>query len=276
MKISVIIPTYKPQVYLWECLDSISKQTFPKEDFEVILILNGCCEPFNSQILQYIRNHSDIQWNYIQTNETGVSNARNIGLNNATGEYITFIDDDDFISPSYLKSLYSLSSKDTMALCYPLSFIDGTVEYRPYYITQDYLKNEQKGVCDYNALKKYFSGPVYKLIHREIIGNRRFDKRFKNGEDTLFMFLISDRFDKVKLADRNAIYYRRLREDGALHKKKSFISIITNCFNLIREYCHIYFNNPQKYRMKFFFTRILGTLHAAFEQLIIQMDGICF
>lgn len=50
MKISVIIPTYKPKAYLWECLDSLVAQTFAKKDFEVLLVLNGCLEPYRSEI----------------------------------------------------------------------------------------------------------------------------------------------------------------------------------------------------------------------------------
>ena len=53
MKISVIIPSYKPQEYLWQCLDSLCSQTFPKEDFELILVLNGCKEPYYEQIKAY-------------------------------------------------------------------------------------------------------------------------------------------------------------------------------------------------------------------------------
>ena len=107
MKVSVIIPTYKPQAYIWECLDSIKNQTFPKEDFEVILVLNGCNEPYYSQIKEYIDNNLvDYNVNFIQTDQGGVSNARNIALDAAKGEYVTFIDDDDYISPKYLEELY--------------------------------------------------------------------------------------------------------------------------------------------------------------------------
>ena len=52
MKISVIIPTYKPQAYLWKCLDSMVAQTFPKEEFEVILVLNGCSEPWKGKVIE--------------------------------------------------------------------------------------------------------------------------------------------------------------------------------------------------------------------------------
>ncbi len=85
MKISVIVPTYKPQAYLWECLDSIHNQTFPKTEFELVLVLNGCCDPYNEQIKDWIKAHSDLQIQYFQTDERGVSNARNIGLNAARG-----------------------------------------------------------------------------------------------------------------------------------------------------------------------------------------------
>ena len=126
MKISVIIPTYKPQDYLWECLNSLVAQTFPKEDFEVILVLNGCCEPWKSNIQQYIdARMQGMNVNYIQTDEGGVSNARNIALDFAKGDYVTFIDDDDLISPTYLEELYEKAAPDTVSLCYPYAFNDG-------------------------------------------------------------------------------------------------------------------------------------------------------
>ena len=102
MKISVIIPTYKPGAYIWECLDSLRNQTLPKEDFELILVLNGCKDPYYSQIQEYIdKNLIGNNVNFIQTDTGGVSNARNIALDVAKGEYITFIDDDDYISASF-------------------------------------------------------------------------------------------------------------------------------------------------------------------------------
>ena len=115
MKISVIIPSYKPQSYILECLDSICGQTFPKSDFEVILVLNGCKEPYDGQLREYISNHPEVQWNFIQTDEGGVSNARNLGLDAAKGEYITFVDDDDYVSGVYLEELYNKAERNTIS-----------------------------------------------------------------------------------------------------------------------------------------------------------------
>ena len=123
MKISVIIPTYKPQAYLWECLGSLCRQTFDKNAFEIILILNGCKEPYYAQIKEYISvNMSGCNVILLQTDTGGVSNARNIGLDIAKGEYITFIDDDDYVSSKYLECLYEKVAIDTVSLCYPYAF----------------------------------------------------------------------------------------------------------------------------------------------------------
>ena len=110
--ISVITPTYKPGSYVWECLDSVYNQTFSGKRYEVIIILNGCNEPYYSQIEEYISSHSDrCAFSLIQTDVPGVSNARNIGIEKSNGTYLTFVDDDDVISENYLEELLNVSDE---------------------------------------------------------------------------------------------------------------------------------------------------------------------
>lgn len=260
MKISVIIPTYKPQNYLWECLDSLTAQTFPKKDFEVVLVLNGCAEPYKSSIGKYIEeNMQGMNVNFIQTDVGGVSNARNIALDNALGEYVTFIDDDDFVSPKYLEGLYLSSTKNTIALSYPFAFKDGAPEEQQlsYKMTRQYETQYQDGEMPYNCARKFFSGPCMKLIPTEFMKNRRFDVNFKNGEDSLFMFYLSDRFSLVRFADKDVCYYRRIRANSA-YTSQTFTYRLKNALRLILAYCKIYFRNPLKYSCLFFLTRIIG------------------
>ena len=122
MKVSVIIPTYKPGDYLWECLKSLNSQDMPSKDFEVILILNGCNEPYVSSIGKWTDEHHFDNLRMIQTDVPGVSNARNIGLRRASGEYICFVDDDDYVSESYLSGLYDVASPECIALAHPVAF----------------------------------------------------------------------------------------------------------------------------------------------------------
>lgn len=262
MKISVIIPTYKPQQYIWECLDSVCGQTFPKHDFEVILVLNGCKDPFEGQIKEYISERPDVQWNYIQTDEGGVSNARNKALDIARGEYITFIDDDDYVSPTYLEELYGKSDDETVAICNSFAFNDDNPErLLTYEMTRAFNAYFPKGRMNSSKVRRFFSGPCMKLINVNFIQGRRFDVRFKNGEDSLFMFLISDRIKYADFTSSNAIYFRRYRENSAVTSKKSKFSVIVNSLKMIKNYSKIYFSNPNRYSLRRYIRSILGAFH---------------
>lgn len=263
MKISVIVPTYNPQAYLFICLDSIFHQTFPKSDYELLLILNGCNEPYNAQINEWLSKHEELQVQYFQTDDAGVSNARNIGIDNAKGEFVAFIDDDDLVSPSYLEELYYKAIPHSVSLCYPYAFNDGDIQRQlPNQITDAY-----DYCCRHNCkrlssmARKFFSGPCMKLIPMSFIQDRRFDVRFKNGEDSLFMFLISDKINSVGLTSKTAVYYRRYRKGSAIGQQRRFKTIVTTQLLIVIEYFKIYFNNLRKYNFFFFFTRVVGAIY---------------
>ena len=267
IKISVIVPTYKPQGYLWECLDSLVKQTFPKKYFEIILVLNGCTEPWKRQIEEFIcQKMLEMNVHLIHTEKGGVSNARNIALDIAAGEYVTFIDDDDFVSQRYLEILYANATSDTISLCYPYAFNDGDVQHQlEYSITSQYDKISALGKQSFTRARKYFSGPYMKLIPMSFIQDRRYDIRFKNGEDSLFMFLISDRFKYVDFTDHSATYYRRYRLNSAIAYNRNKHYVVVNSIKIILTYFKYYFKHPLRYNMLFFATRILATIKSVFK-----------
>ena len=219
-------------------------------------MLNGCKEPYDGQIREYINNHTDVQWDYIQTDQGGVSNARNIALDVAKGEYVAFIDDDDYVSPVYLESLMKVSSSSVIGFAHPIAFnIRGTY---PYVIEDQYRKIEKAGAVNYNDVRKIFQGPAMKLFNKDIIGSRRFDISLKNGEDALYMFLLSNKFHQVRATTEDAIYYRRIREDSAAHSKKKKFYYVRNSSRLLIKYSKIYVCNLRQYSFSFFLTRILG------------------
>lgn len=102
-EISVIVPVYKVEPYLRECVDSILAQTFT--DFELILIDDG--SPDNCGIICDEYAERDNRIIVIHQENGGLSAARNSGLDVAKGEYVTFIDSDDVVSPLYLNHLYN-------------------------------------------------------------------------------------------------------------------------------------------------------------------------
>ena len=131
--ISIIIPTYKPGSYFKECLASIANQCINKDILEIIIILNGPQEPWRDTINLWINECGLTSISkFLLTNESGVSNARNIGIDNANGEYITFIDDDDYISPQYLEELLKVSSPNCVGLSDSIYYIEssGNLDYQ--------------------------------------------------------------------------------------------------------------------------------------------------
>lgn len=263
MKISVIIPTYKPQGYLWECLDSLMNQTLSKQEYEVVLVLNGCTEPWKSQIAEYIKEHlQGMNINFIHTEMSGVSNARNVAIDFAKGDYITFLDDDDYFSSITLQRLSDSARSDVVTIFKPLAFYDGSREFFSYSRTLEYEKNCKAVILPFYKVRKNFGGPVMKLFPRQIIGDRRYNSDFKNGEDSLFMFLISDRMNMVNFASEDAIYYRRIRNDSAVTSSKSFMNVFFNSMRLSREYSRIFFCGFNRYNFWFYITRLLGSVRA--------------
>lgn len=261
MYISVIVPTYKPGNYLFECLNSLLEQTICDLDYEVLIVLNGCEEPWLSNIKKYVTDSGSNIFKLLHTNLPGVSNARNIGLDAAKGDYIMFLDDDDYISATTLVDLKSVIKPHTVAIFKPLAFYEGK-DFFPYSRTYEFENKSKLGLASVNAVRKVFSGPVMKLIPCEIIGNRRYDRRFKVGEDSLYMFLISDRIKGVVFAPDTAIYYRRIRENSATTSSASYKKTALNSLALIREYTRIYFSHPREYDFIFYLTRILGAIKA--------------
>lgn len=259
MKISVIIPSYKPQDYLWDCLGSINNQDISKASYEVIIVLNGCKEPYYGYIHSYItRNMAGSNVNLIQTDQGGVSNARNIGIENAKGEYVTFIDDDDYVSENYLQELYNVAKLGLTPIANLRAFDDGSDELYDIYVTDQFKAVENEEFFKMNRVRSYMSSPVAKLLSRSDIGIRRFDNKFSNGEDSLFIFAISNKIGLMKCTSSDAVYYRRYREGSAISKLNRPVVMLRNAFALSFAFFKIWLSNPFSYNFSFFLTRIVA------------------
>lgn len=258
--ISIIIPTYRPGGYLNECLSSLDTQTLDKSLYEVIIILNGEKDPYYAQIkndLEQFSFHSRL----LYTSISGVSNARNIGLDNVSGDFIGFIDDDDFVSPNYLESLYKLAQMDSShIICSNVQTIDSNGIIGIDYISKSYAKNKDRRTRSIMKKRSFLSSSWCKLIPLQVIGSRRFNVDFSIGEDSLFMALISDRIGDIVLSSEDVVYYRRLRINSASRKKRSRTEMCHNKFRLIKAYMKIYMDGYARYNFLFFLSRIIAVI----------------
>ncbi|MBS6468256.1 MAG: glycosyltransferase family 2 protein [Bacteroides sp.] len=256
IEVSVIIPSYKPGNYIFECLESLLAQTLSKDRFEIIVVLNGCNEPFYSCIRAFIKDTKCLgQIILLQTDVSGVSNARNLGLNEASGNYICFVDDDDVLTPNYIEKLLQVISNDSIAVSNVYSFEESIEAPIKDYLTM--VDNVSNGII---RDRKYLSNACCKLIPKQIIGNRRFNSNFKNGEDALFMFQLSDKIRYINKASLDCIYYRRLRVGSASRRNRSLVRQLYDIIQQQWMYTRFFLSNLKGYSWILYFTRILAVL----------------
>ncbi len=98
--VSIIVPTYNSHKYIRECLDSLLIQTY--NNIEIVVIDDGSID--NTK--EIIKSYKDDRIVFIEKQNTGVSNTRNIGIDIAKGNFISFVDSDDFVDPDYIKKMY--------------------------------------------------------------------------------------------------------------------------------------------------------------------------
>lgn len=256
MRISIIIPSYRPEEYLYECLEAIRNQTLNQNEFETLVVLNGCKEPYFEQIQKYINVHSS-NIRLLQTDVPGVSNARNIGIEAARGEYLTFVDDDDIVSPTYLEDLLEVSSPTCVGCANSFAFVDDASEQIPNFISKAFQKCKSKKFSTFN-FRSFLSPPWCKMIHRNIIGNTRFPTSLKKSEDSVFCLQLTPQIKDMRLAKDSAVYYQRLHNGSAMRTKNSFYSELRQLIQLESVYIKVWRKFPLIYNIPFLLSRMVA------------------
>lgn len=265
-KISVIIPTYAPKDYLWECLDSLENQTLPKEEFEVIVVLNGDRQPYEDMIAHKMNQYT-FYHQLLYSTPKGVSNARNLGMKHAKGSYISFIDDDDWVSENYLENLLANTCPDGIVEANVKVVDEQTMAVSDrHFLNFAYRKYEKNKVSSRFANRSFFSSACCKLIPYDCIGSQQFDPHIKRGEDSIFMYGISWRIKQIHVAEPSCIYYVRRRYNSAGIRK---ISFGTRLFEFLSQSCKftiMYMRHITHNDFLFYTTRIAGTFYNKFIQ----------
>lgn len=181
-KISVIVPVYKAEQYLHRCVDSILSQSYT--DFELILVDDGSPDKSGKICDEYAV--KDIRVKVIHKENGGVSIARNVGIEHANGEWITFIDSDDYIEQGFL-SIPEDSVEDMLIQNYTILRKDGPTEVKfehgviPFANLKNFINNK--------VVDLIFRVPWAKFFKRRIItsNNILFTDGVRIGEDTIFV-----------------------------------------------------------------------------------------
>jgi len=259
MEISVVIPTYRPGIYLFECLNSVINQDYPHDNFEIIIVLNGDKYPYFTEIELFIQDKKT-QFQLIYSQQKGVSNARNIALDNTSSTYIVFLDDDDILSSNYLSLLYSDISYDSITVSDVKTFFNDLSMLEDDYISKCYHKCKNGKKYSLFKYRSFLSSSCAKMIPRSIIDNFRFDKNLNYGEDGVFMFAISCNIRDVRLANENAIYYRRMRSGSVSRTTLSLMARIRILMLKLFTFSFVYLKAINRYNLLLFLSRIAAAI----------------
>jgi len=263
-EVSVIIPTYRPGDYIFECIDSVCRQTLDEKKYEVIIVVNGCNEPFVSNIKGFLSEGRYLNSIVvIQTDISGVSNARNLGIESSKGGFVTFVDDDDIVSRNYLEELLRVSGKDCVGCSNSYSFCDDVNVHTDNFLTEAYKSCKGKQFNFYRY-RKFLSPPVGKLIHKSIINKERFPVNLSRSEDSVFCLKIANRINDMNLTSESCIYYIRQRQGSVTRRGRSLMQEIIVLLKIEFAYFVVWLRHPFSYNLKFVGSRFV----AAFNNFI--------
>ena len=232
-KVSFIIPAYQVEKYIVDCIKSILNQT--KDNFEIIIVDDGSVDNTLEIIREYADRDSRIT--VIHQENQGVASARNVGIDIAKGEWICFVDGDDFISPFLIEEYlpYLVLENDVCFISYldvdenrkeisrncerekkVISFWDQS-DFREFQLAT--FNRDFKGKYDYHKIKLAMPGKFYR---RKFIleNNIRFPLGVSTGEDAVFNLYV------YRMANRGVgldvpLYYHRVWKHSVSHKYNS-------------------------------------------------------
>ena len=210
-QISVIVPVYKVEAYLHRCVDSILAQTF--QDFEVLLVDDGSPDRSGEICDEYAKKDKRVR--VFHKENGGVSSARNLGIENAKGIWIMFVDADDWLSAD-LVSYCSLffPKADMIRFSYVSIFSEDEKEQSVYHLKNFQSKDELVSLIIEQKTYVAVWGGIYK---RELFStDLRFDCALSIGEDWLMYLALVNRSTSIQFLDIPFYKYNRYNEDSCI------------------------------------------------------------
>lgn len=211
--ISIIVPFYNTEKYIEECLSSIETQTF--SDYECLMIDDGSTDSSREIASKYLE---DSRFKLFNKEHIGFPQAKNLGLDNAKGEYICFIDSDDFVDEHYLEDLYNtlIETNSDISCC----------NYRTF--TKDFEKKsnsrnikftyvEDKMIRLFAPCTTFLWNKLYK---REIFDNMRCDD-VEALSDTMMTYKLFERAKSVSYIG-NVLIFHRIHNENMTYNVRHF------------------------------------------------------
>jgi glycosyltransferase involved in cell wall biosynthesis len=229
-KVSIIVPVYNAEKHLRQCLDSIINQTL--KEIQMIIINDGSTDNTKEIILDYASKDDRII--FINSTNEGVSSARNKGIEKATGEYIGFVDADDYLDKTMYERLFNIAEEKnaTIAICNSMVVTDNVESKKRLQLKNECVEASDKIALmldflrfkyDYANWNKIYASQIIKEYHL------KFHKDLAIWEDLLFnLEFIAYANKMVTLSE--TLYYYRIHDASVIADNKLLISHQYNLF----------------------------------------------
>jgi len=240
VKVSVIVPVFKvPEKFIRECFNSLSAQTL--QDSEFVVVSDGAPEKECSICEEFAA--KDSRFKFFKRDHAGVSSTRNFGISQASGEYITFVDSDDWIESNFCKALYTFAKKnDSDVLLFDFNPVGN--QFKKDFFAKESKKNlsleEISEICKecICLTQDRFVGAVSticKLMKKDLItkNNIRFAHSITIAEDRPFSFTLFTKAKKISYINK-CLYNYNLNVTSATHKinNRSFPNITAHLLEI--------------------------------------------
>jgi len=230
--ITVIINVYNGEKFIKKCLDSIINQTY--KNLEILIINDGSTD----KTLSIINTYKDKRIKVITTENKGLSLSRNVGIDNALGEYLYFIDVDDYIELDTIEYLYNLCIKYNckMSTCRPIDIYDYSFD----------IQNEEEKIEILNSkemLKKVLLSidrtvAIWnKLIKKDLFDDLRFENRIINDVNITYKLMLKT--DEIVYSNQIKYYYLRHKNAITAKEKENLERSIDNYNVSVERYNYI-------------------------------------
>ena len=213
--ISIIVPFYNTEKYLKQCLLSLQKQTF--STFEVLMINDGSRDHSLDIAKEFT---SDSRFRLFDSTHVGFSQAKNIGLDNAKGEYIGFVDSDDYVEPTYLEELYNqlIETNTDISCCNYYQFKE--------IATPEHIERESEVYNGTDKMKMLYVRRVTNFLWNKLFKRELFDEiRFKDAIALSDIMEIYKLFDKAKSIScmKCCLINHRIHNENTTYRVRNFV-----------------------------------------------------
>lgn len=217
--VSIIVPCYNQGQYLPEALNSVLGQSYT--NWECIIVNDGSTDGTEEISTEYCRKNK--QFKYITKPNGGVSSSRNEGMKHIRGDYVKFLDADDWLAPTSLEKSILCNNNNDLIISKVKSFIEEEKEFVDYYFDLSTIEITYQKILLNWAVN--FDIPIHSaLISTKLLTNFHFNEELDIGEDWLMWLHIFKQKPAIFIINEPLVFYRKWHNSATTHLNKTLIN----------------------------------------------------